>query len=58
MAWLSAALSRQKKLPELKTLLTKRQPKIQTHKQMSTMLHQIAENYGLKVRTRKKARRG
>lgn len=58
MEWLGAALERQKNLPELKTLLEKREPRKQNHKQLSTMLHVIADRYGLKVRTRKKVPRG
>ena len=56
LVWLGEALRRQKKLKDLKTLLTKRAPEKQNHKQMTTMLHQIAEHYGLKVR--KQVRRG
>ena len=56
LVWLGQALRRQKKLPDLKTLLAKREVK-QNHKQMRTMVHQIAEHYGLKVRTGKPVRR-
>lgn len=55
-AWLPEALHRQKRLPELKTLLIKREQKKQNLTQMKTKLHQIAEHYGLKVR--KRGRRG
>lgn len=56
LVWLGEALHRQKRLTDVKTLLTKRQLRPQTHKQMTTMLYQLGERYGLTVR--KKARRG
>jgi hypothetical protein len=58
LVWLGEALRRQKRLPDVKTLLTKRTPNKQTPAQMRTMLYQLGEHYGLKVRTRKQARRG
>jgi len=58
LVWLGEALRRQKKLPDVKKLLAARELKKQTSGQLRTMLHQLAEHYGLKVRTRKKVRRG
>jgi hypothetical protein len=57
LAWTTAALGRQKKLPELKTLLAKRevnQHGQQNVKQLGTSLKLIAEAYGLKLRKKKR----
>lgn len=53
MAWVIAALHRQKKLPELKTLLRKRQDKPQTVGQLKAMFHQLSERYGIPLRKAK-----
>lgn len=58
LVWLGEALRRQKRLTDVKTLLAKREPKKQNVKQLKTMLYQLGEHYGLKVRTGKQARNG
>jgi hypothetical protein len=50
LAWTIAGLSRQKKLPNLKTLLAKRKPRPQTAGEMRTILHMLAGQYGGRLR--------
>jgi hypothetical protein len=56
IAWHVAALSRQKKLPELKRLLTKRKERPPSLEQQRGVLHVLSAQYGLPLVTRKKKR--
>lgn len=52
LAWLAEALHRQKRLPDVKTLLVKRHAQ-QTPRQMRTVLQLISEKYRIPLKTRK-----
>jgi hypothetical protein len=56
LAWTTAALSKQRKLPSLKTLLVKRRPRQQTAGEMRTILHMLAAQYGGRLRKTKVSR--
>lgn len=45
-AWLSAGLERQKRLPKLESLLTKREKPKQTNEQMLAMVKMLNEAFG------------
>lgn len=57
LAYTTAALQRQKKLPELKTLLTKRPVVKQNAQQMLSVVKAISEAYGLPLRKGKKKKK-
>lgn len=58
IAWHTAALMRQqKKLPELKRLLSKRPERPPSLDQQRAVLHVLSAQYGLPLVTRKKTRK-
>lgn len=50
LAWNTAALSRAKKLPALKTLLAQSHQKVQTMGEQRAMLALLSERYGIPLR--------
>lgn len=53
-AWQSAALSRQKKLPGLMSLLDRGPKKVQSYDEMRSAMEQVAQQWGLKARVLKR----
>jgi hypothetical protein len=58
IAWHVAALGRQKKLPDLKRLLTKRKERPPSIEQQKAVLHVLSAQYGIPLKTRHKKREG